>query len=408
MSRGLNTASFEKLLATRATVTRRTRKTQRAVHLVPVLLGLGTTTAFTSTEAAEGMNVLRCLLSEVLLRRTKTMKNKEGQPIVKLPPRHVHIQMVDMVPEEREFYESILRRSRAVFHKYEDIANDRVDAASSNFPDSTSQEHEAEVRIALQRMSYGDKKYALRNRYAALFTLLLRMRMACDHPWLVIQGGRKVNDSNVIMGDSTSASVAGREGLKIKNGVRVVPAVGSGEISEEENLSGLFGQAFLEGLMSKMLQKREDRRAKEARKSEKAVAPATGPKSSQKDNVGQPSAIASEQASENHSIALCNHQLRASPCRQDAFVASIKERLLKSGELEEDWECPICLESKVLRDRSITSCGHFLCTDCSYILWPKRKQGRSHPFQPNVSREKPSVRSAICCWQGRRCTLCED
>jgi SNF2 family DNA or RNA helicase len=171
----------------------------------------GTTPASAPAEASEGMVVLRRLLSEILLRRTKTMKDKGGDPIVKLPPRHVHVQMVDMVPEEREFYDSILRRSRAVFSRYEDMANNRAvetgDAAYSSSSDAlTEEQEEAELRLALQRMSQGDKKYALRNRYTALFTLLLRMRMACDHPWLVIQGGRKAKDSNVIQGDSAHAS----------------------------------------------------------------------------------------------------------------------------------------------------------------------------------------------------------
>ena len=161
-----------------------------------------------------------------------------------------------------------------MFSRYEDMANNRAvetgDAAYSSSSDAlTEEQEEAELRLALQRMSQGDKKYALRNRYTALFTLLLRMRMACDHPWLVIQGGRKAKDSNVIQGDSAHASLGGRDGATIKNGVRVVPAIGTSEISEEQNLSGLFGQAFLEGLMSKMLQKRDDRRAKEAKQREK-------------------------------------------------------------------------------------------------------------------------------------------
>ena len=109
------------------------------------------------------------------------MKDKSGQPLVKLPLRHVHVQMVDLEPEEREFYDSILRRSRAVFRRYEDIANNRLDTTSSSSSSSSSstsaessstEQEEAELRVALQRMSQSDKKYALRNRYAALFTLL--------------------------------------------------------------------------------------------------------------------------------------------------------------------------------------------------------------------------------------------
>ena len=160
--------------------------------------------------------------------------------------------------------------------------------------------------------------------------------MACDHPWLVIQGGKKANDSNVIRDDtsaaaSATAAISGESSIQIKNGVRVVAAIGNSEVSEEENLSGLFGHAFLEGLMSKMLQRREARRIKEDRERRKQ----------QQERSSLP--VAQLNAALEADQALRKDQgaatlppppalvAAAPPPRQDAFVTALREQLEKSG-----------------------------------------------------------------------------
>ena len=84
-----------------------------------------------------------------MLRRTYASKDRHGQPIVALPQREVIVQRVAFSPAEQEFYAQLLQRTRAVFNEF-----------------------------VLQGI--------VKSRYAMILSLLLSLRQACDHPFLLL------------------------------------------------------------------------------------------------------------------------------------------------------------------------------------------------------------------------------
>ncbi|XP_039138671.1 helicase-like transcription factor CHR28 [Dioscorea cayenensis subsp. rotundata] len=100
-----------------------------------------------SRNASHGYKKLQAVLRTVLLRRTKgTILN--GEPIVKLPPKTVCLKKVDFSSEERAFYLRLEADSRKQFKAY---------AAAGT----------------------------VKQNYANILFMLLRLRQACDHPILV-------------------------------------------------------------------------------------------------------------------------------------------------------------------------------------------------------------------------------
>ena len=116
-----------------------------------------------SSVRSEGMDVVRQLLSTIMLRRTKeTVDSETGESIVSLPPRDVHYVFVDLTPVERSFYNALAKRS----------SNQMLGIVAR-------QQHVANPQ------GLGKKK-SLITGYAELFTLLMRLRQTCSHPVLVL------------------------------------------------------------------------------------------------------------------------------------------------------------------------------------------------------------------------------
>ena len=102
---------------------------------------------------------LRAVLGPIILRRTKdTVDKTTGKAIVTLPKRSIYLHQVQFSKAENEFYQSLFQRSKAEFDGY---------VASGT----------------------------LANNYATILTLLLRLRQACDHPFLVL--GKNSGDGSV-------------------------------------------------------------------------------------------------------------------------------------------------------------------------------------------------------------------
>ncbi|KAJ0967820.1 hypothetical protein J5N97_024737 [Dioscorea zingiberensis] len=100
-----------------------------------------------SRNASHGYKKLQAVLRTVMLRRTKgTLIN--GEPIVKLPPKMICLKKVDFSSEERAFYLRLEADSRKQFKAY---------AAAGT----------------------------VKQNYANILLMLLRLRQACDHPILV-------------------------------------------------------------------------------------------------------------------------------------------------------------------------------------------------------------------------------
>ena len=91
-----------------------------------------------------------------MLRRTYASKDSHGQPIVALPQREVIVQRVAFSPAEQEFYVQLLQRTRAVFNEF-----------------------------VLQQL-HVELQGIVKSRYAMILSLLLSLRQACDHPFLLL------------------------------------------------------------------------------------------------------------------------------------------------------------------------------------------------------------------------------
>ncbi|CAH0484480.1 unnamed protein product [Peronospora farinosa] len=92
---------------------------------------------------------LKVILTPILLRRTKQSRDKLGNMIVHLPPKHVDLVKLEFSPDERTFYQAVYDKSRAEFNGF---------VASGTAMTS----------------------------YVAIFALLLRLRQACDHPLIAL------------------------------------------------------------------------------------------------------------------------------------------------------------------------------------------------------------------------------
>ncbi|XP_074562916.1 helicase-like transcription factor CHR28 [Curcuma longa] len=100
-----------------------------------------------STNASSGYKKLRAVFKAILLRRTKgTLIN--GEPILNLPPKSIFLEKLDFSQEERQFYLQLEAESRQQFKEYANAGT-------------------------------------LKQNYANILLLLLRLRQACDHPILV-------------------------------------------------------------------------------------------------------------------------------------------------------------------------------------------------------------------------------
>ncbi|CAL5029860.1 unnamed protein product [Urochloa decumbens] len=111
-------------------------------------------------DSARGYKKLQAILRIVLLRRTKETLI-DGEPILKLPPKTIQLSKIDFTPEERAFYLTLEEGSRQKFKAY--------DAAGT-----------------------------IKENYASILVLLLRLRQACDHPLLLKGQESDLIDNNSI------------------------------------------------------------------------------------------------------------------------------------------------------------------------------------------------------------------
>lgn len=99
-----------------------------------------------------GLKLVQTILKRVMLRRTKNSTDKEGRPILTLPPATIEVKYCDLSEPEKDFYEALFRRSKVKFDQF--VEQGKV----------------------------------LHN-YASILELLLRLRQCCDHPFLVMSRG---------------------------------------------------------------------------------------------------------------------------------------------------------------------------------------------------------------------------
>ncbi|KAB8073950.1 SNF2 family N-terminal domain-containing protein [Aspergillus leporis] len=129
------------------------------------------TVPFESKDYVRALNVVQTVLEPLVLRRTKTMKTPEGEPLVPLPRRTITIEEVDLPDQEREIYDYIYTRAKRTF-------NDNVEAGT------------------------------LLKSFTTIFAQILRLRQTCCHPILT--------RNKAIVADEEDAAAAANEinGLK--------------------------------------------------------------------------------------------------------------------------------------------------------------------------------------------------
>ncbi|XP_020581441.1 putative SWI/SNF-related matrix-associated actin-dependent regulator of chromatin subfamily A member 3-like 2 [Phalaenopsis equestris] len=99
-----------------------------------------------------GLKLVQTLLRPIMLRRTKLSTDRDGRPIIILPPADIGVIYCELAESEKDFYEALFRRSKVKFDQF--VEQGRV----------------------------------LHN-YASILELLLRLRQCCDHPFLVMSRG---------------------------------------------------------------------------------------------------------------------------------------------------------------------------------------------------------------------------
>ncbi|KAL8210271.1 hypothetical protein R6Q57_007003 [Mikania cordata] len=99
-----------------------------------------------------GLKLVKAILRPLMLRRTKDTKDKEGRPILLLPPTDIQIIECEQSEAEHDLYDALFKRSKVQFDQF--VAQGKV----------------------------------LHN-YANILELLLRLRQCCNHPFLVMSRG---------------------------------------------------------------------------------------------------------------------------------------------------------------------------------------------------------------------------
>ncbi|KAE8392237.1 SNF2 family N-terminal domain-containing protein [Aspergillus alliaceus] len=128
------------------------------------------TVPFESKDYVRALNVVQTVLEPLVLRRTKTMKTPEGEPLVPLPRRTITIEEVELTEQEREIYDYIYTRAKRTF-------NDNVEAGT------------------------------LLKSFTTIFAQLLRLRQTCCHPILT-------RNSAIVADEEDAAAANEVNGLK--------------------------------------------------------------------------------------------------------------------------------------------------------------------------------------------------
>ncbi|GAC99576.1 DNA repair protein rad5 [Pseudozyma hubeiensis SY62] len=124
-------------------------------------------------KSTKALDVVQVILESVLLRREKRMKDKDGKPIVELPPKRVEMRELEFTDLERRIYENVYRKAYLQFASLK--ANGTV---TRNF--------------------------------SVIFSVLMRLRQAVCHPSLVLKaGGRGKSGSG-----KNGASAAKESGMQ--------------------------------------------------------------------------------------------------------------------------------------------------------------------------------------------------
>ncbi|KAG0300977.1 DNA helicase rad5 [Linnemannia gamsii] len=111
------------------------------------------TIPFESKDKDKAMRVITSVLEPLVLRRTKTTKDENGDPIIMLPERTIEIEYLKFSAQENDIYQALFKDGKTKFNHY-------------------------------------CRAGTVLRHYASIFQLLMRMRQVCDHPLLVVGRGK--------------------------------------------------------------------------------------------------------------------------------------------------------------------------------------------------------------------------
>ena len=266
--------------------------------------------------------VLRRHLRPLLLRRTKGTRDVNGEPIVQLPPRTVRTLYVALSKEEQDFYSTLHSRSRAQFEAYV-----------------------AEGRALTQ--------------YSSVLALLLRLRQACDHPFLVLSRSDTTASFGAVArhlgaGSSTAraAAILGRVASAQMTATAAVPCL----------RSPLTTQTLADGNrpMAGALDVEVAMEAVEAVEAVESAQATEGGLASAVGEAERVDPVTGESATEVP-------EAQAKPAgTSSAEGKAVCESEDGSGAAHDAArgreECPICLEPP--EDAVVTACAHTYCREC--------------------------------------------
>ena len=249
---------------------------------------------------------LKAVLQPLLLRRTKTMRNANGDCILDLPAREEAVLRLSFSAPERDFYTALLTRSRTQVEGYV-------------------------------------KEGSILNKYIQVLTLLLRLRQCCDHPFLCIGRGRTEKEWEADVNKFISRFAARQ--IMAKPADAAAAASSSGSMSVEYI-------AEIGGTLKKMrkAQKRRRREATESGLTETADERKEGPESGEVEPSPAPSP--------SQSPANDAGSPSPSPSPED-----------EEKEEEESWhECPICLSPP--QEPVLTEWSALIAAGCAAPVLP--------------------------------------
>ncbi|KAG0362349.1 SNF2 family N-terminal domain-containing protein [Gamsiella multidivaricata] len=157
------------------------------------------TIPFESKDKDKAMKVITSVLEPLVLRRTKTTKDENGNPIVMLPERTVEIEYLQFSEQENDIYQALFKDGKTKFNHY-------------------------------------CRAGTVLRHYASIFQLLMRMRQVCDHPLLVVGRNKPTNSSE--------------GGIDLKDGPIQLEELMAKFSADGDQKEQTFGASVLQNLMS--------------------------------------------------------------------------------------------------------------------------------------------------------------
>lgn len=125
-------------------------------------------------KSTKALDVVQVILESVLLRREKRMKDKDGKPIVQLPPKKTEVRELEFSDLERKIYDNVYRRAYLQF---------------------------AEIKA----------NGSVTRNFSVIFSVLMRLRQAVCHPALVLKSSKAKSGSKKQAGEGKVKDIEGTD-----------------------------------------------------------------------------------------------------------------------------------------------------------------------------------------------------